>query len=150
MEDGIPGWVQHRHKTCCEKGSHCRRQACMITLQGYNFQMGGLVYDTLSSLSYHLTSVFIFFSNLFTNFFVFSKFFSFSHILFSAINPFQCTKYFITSFTFLLFNIFSISHSSILSTSTSFGSFTFHPFTDSLYLIILLKFTTRYYDMCED
>jgi len=22
VEDGIPGWVQHHHKTCCEKGGH--------------------------------------------------------------------------------------------------------------------------------
>jgi len=21
-EDGIPGWLQHCHKTCCEKGGH--------------------------------------------------------------------------------------------------------------------------------
>jgi len=30
MEDGIPGWLQHYHKMCCEKGGHCKRQACMI------------------------------------------------------------------------------------------------------------------------
>ena len=30
MEDRIPRWLQHRHKTCCEKGGHRRRQACMI------------------------------------------------------------------------------------------------------------------------
>ena len=30
MEDRIPGWLQHHHKICCEKGSHHRRQACMI------------------------------------------------------------------------------------------------------------------------
>jgi len=30
MEDRIPGWLQHCHKTCCEKGGHCGRQVCMI------------------------------------------------------------------------------------------------------------------------
>jgi len=30
MEDGIPRWLQHCYKMCCEKGGHCGRQACMI------------------------------------------------------------------------------------------------------------------------
>ena len=30
MEDGISGGLQHRHETCCEKGGHCKRQACMV------------------------------------------------------------------------------------------------------------------------
>jgi len=30
VEDGIPGWLQHCHETCCKKGGHCGRQACMI------------------------------------------------------------------------------------------------------------------------
>ena len=30
MEDGIPGGLQHCHKTCCEKGGCCGRQACMF------------------------------------------------------------------------------------------------------------------------
>ena len=30
MEDRIPGWLQHRHKTCCEKDGHCGRWACII------------------------------------------------------------------------------------------------------------------------
>jgi len=30
IEDRIPGWLQHCHKMCCEKGSCCRRQACII------------------------------------------------------------------------------------------------------------------------
>ena len=30
MEDGIPGWLQYHHKTCCKKGGHCGRQACMF------------------------------------------------------------------------------------------------------------------------
>ena len=30
MEDGIPGELQHCHKTCCEKDGHCERQVFMI------------------------------------------------------------------------------------------------------------------------
>ena len=30
MKDGIPGWLQHHHEMCCEKGGHHGRQACMI------------------------------------------------------------------------------------------------------------------------
>ena len=30
MEDGIPRGLQHRHETCCEKGGHHRRRACMV------------------------------------------------------------------------------------------------------------------------
>jgi len=30
MEDGISGGLQHCHETCCEKGSHCGRWACMV------------------------------------------------------------------------------------------------------------------------
>jgi len=45
---------------------------------------------------------------------------------------------------FCLFNIFSISYSSSLSTSTSFGSSTLCLFTSSLYLITQLTFTNRW------
>ena len=30
MEDGISGGLQHHHETCCEKGGHRERQACMV------------------------------------------------------------------------------------------------------------------------
>ena len=30
MEDGISRGLQHRHKTCCEKGGRHGRQACMV------------------------------------------------------------------------------------------------------------------------
>jgi len=30
MEDGIPRRLQYRHETCCEKGGHRGRQACMV------------------------------------------------------------------------------------------------------------------------
>jgi len=30
VEDRIPRWLQHHHETCCEKGGHYGRQACMV------------------------------------------------------------------------------------------------------------------------
>ena len=30
VEDRIPGWLQHHHEMCCEKGGRCGRWACMI------------------------------------------------------------------------------------------------------------------------
>ena len=30
IEDRIPRWLQHCHKTCCEKDGHRGRQACTI------------------------------------------------------------------------------------------------------------------------
>ena len=49
MEDGIPGGLQHRHKTCCEKGGRRGRRACMVQRWHHHgdvvFQTGGLVYD---------------------------------------------------------------------------------------------------------
>ena len=30
VEDRIPGWLQHCHKICCEKGGCCGRWACMF------------------------------------------------------------------------------------------------------------------------
>ena len=88
-----------------------------------------------SNFSYHLTSVFNIPSNSAITFFVFSKS-SFSQLLCFIINLFHHTKYFITSFIFLLFKIFSTSHSSTLSTSTSFTSSTFCPSTCFLYYTI--------------
>jgi len=50
MEDRIPGWLQYRHETCCEKSGCCGRRACMVwrwfSLRECYFQTGGLVYDT--------------------------------------------------------------------------------------------------------
>ena len=49
MEDGIPGGLQHRHKTCCEKGGRHGRQACRVQRWHHRrdvvLQTGGLVYD---------------------------------------------------------------------------------------------------------
>ena len=95
-----------------------------------------------STFSCHLTSVFNLSLNLSTNSFVFSKSFPFSHISFSTVNPFQHTKYLSTSHIFLLFNIFSISHSSTSSTLIGFPSSFFCPFTCSLYCTTQLIFTT--------
>jgi len=49
MEDGISRRLQHCHKTCCEKGGHHGRQACMVQRWHHRgdvvFQIGGLAYD---------------------------------------------------------------------------------------------------------
>ena len=49
MEDGIPGGLQHRHKTCCEKGGRRGRRACMVQRWHHRgnvvFRIGGLAYD---------------------------------------------------------------------------------------------------------
>ena len=49
MKDRIPRRLQHRHETCCEKGSHRGRQACMVQRWHHHrnvvFQTDGLVYD---------------------------------------------------------------------------------------------------------
>ena len=68
---------------------------------GFNF-----IFFHLSSIpSCLLTSTLILSSNLFTNSLTFSKSSFFSHVLFSAINPFQRTKYLST----LIFFFYSIS-----------------------------------------
>ena len=63
MEDRIPRWLQHCHKTCYEKGDCHGRWACMfweiISLWGCNLQMGGLIYDNvLWILSSQNTSIY--------------------------------------------------------------------------------------------
>ena len=49
MEDGIPGGLQHRHETCCEKDGRRGRWACRIQRWHHRgdvvFRTGGLVYD---------------------------------------------------------------------------------------------------------
>jgi len=89
---------------------------------------------TISNVSYCLTSALNLPSNSATVFCAFSKSLSLSQVSLSAVNPFQCTKYFTTSLIFLLFKIFSSFYSSTPSTSTSFTSSTFCPSTCSLYL----------------
>ena len=88
---------------------------------------------TKSNFSYLLTSVLILLSNSTTISFVFSKFSFLFQMLYYIINLFHFTKYFTTPLIFLLFRIFSTSHSSIPSISTSFSFFFFWPSTCSLY-----------------
>jgi len=49
MEDGISGGLQHRHKTCCEKGGYRGRRAYMVQRWHHRrdvvFRTGGLAYD---------------------------------------------------------------------------------------------------------
>jgi len=60
MEDGIPGGLQHRHKTCCEKGGRCRRWACRVQRWHHRgdvvFWTGGLAYDMLYQFHIPLSS----------------------------------------------------------------------------------------------
>ena len=55
MENGIPGGLQHRHKTCCKEGGCRGRRACMVQRWHHHgdvvFWTGGLVYDTLLEYS---------------------------------------------------------------------------------------------------
>ena len=110
----------------------------LLLLNSSTFEFN-FVFHILSVLSCLLTSVS---SNSSTSSFAFSKSFSFSHISFSAINPFQHTKYFSTPRIFLLFNILSTFYSSTPSTSTGFGFSTFCPFPSFLYFTTLLTLTT--------
>jgi len=49
VEDGISGRLQHRHKTCCEKGGRRGRRACRVQRWHHRgdvvFRTGGLAYD---------------------------------------------------------------------------------------------------------
>ena len=98
--------------------------------------------SAISSFSCYLTSVLNLFSNSTIIFFIFFKSSSLSYILFSTVNPFYYTKYFITPLIFL-FRIFLTSYSLTLSTSTDFNSSTFCPPTYFLYYAIQLTFMTR-------
>ena len=97
----------------------------------------------IANFLYLFTSILNLSSNSITTSFVFSKFFHFSQVPFSAINPFYYTKYFTTSLIFLWFRIFSTFYSLTPSTSTNFASFTFYSPTCSLYYTTQLTFTTR-------
>ena len=108
-----------------------------------NFSLLKFFSSIISNFSCLLILALIFPSNSSTNSLTFPRFSFLSHISCFAVNPFQCTKYFSTLCTFLLFNIFSTFHSSTPSTSTGFGSSTLYPFTGFLYLTTLLTFTIR-------
>ena len=108
-----------------------------------NFSLLKSLSFAISSFFCFLTSAFNLFSNFTTTFFVFSKSFSFSQLLYSTVNLFYYTKYFVTLFIFLLFNILSTSHSSTPSTFISFTSSFFCLSTCFLYYTTWLTFTTR-------
>jgi len=55
MEDGISRGLQHRHKTCCEKGGCHGRRACRVQRWHHRgdvvFRTGELAYDNRTPLS---------------------------------------------------------------------------------------------------
>ena len=106
-----------------------------VYLPNNSFLLNSL-FSTISILSCLLTSAFIHSSNSFNASFVFSKFFLFSHMFCSTVNPFHCIRYLSTPLIFLLFNIFSISHSLTPSISIGFPSSFLCPPTCSLYYTI--------------
>ena len=61
MEDGIPGGLQHRHKTCCEKGGCYGRWAYRVQrwhhCRDVVFRTGGLAYDTMILLVFLIDKV---------------------------------------------------------------------------------------------
>ena len=90
-------------------------------------------FSIISNFSCLLTSALILLSNSSTASLVFFRSSFLSHMLCSAINPFHYTKYFSIPYTFLLFNIFSTSHSLTPSTLIGFTPSFFCPSTCSLY-----------------
>ena len=60
VEDRIPRGLQHRHKTCCEKGSCRGRQAYSVQRWHHHgdvvFRTGGLAYDSIPPLGLSLRS----------------------------------------------------------------------------------------------
>ena len=111
-----------------------------------NLSGNSLLLKVSSSLSCFLTfsmSLLYFFLNSSIAFFAFPRFsFSFQ-VSDSTINPFYHTRYLFFSLIHCLFNIFSIFHFSSLSVMTGAGCSFLCLFTCSIYLCILLTFTTR-------
>ena len=101
-------------------------------------------FPSISSCSFFiLLSSFLYsFSYSSTASFAFFRFVPFSHESSSAMYPFHLTKYSHLPYLFLLFIIFSISYSSSPSIITRRAGCFFCPRTCSLYLLILLMFTT--------
>ena len=96
----------------------------------------------LSNFSYFLTLALILPSNSSTASLAFPRSSYFSYVLYSTVNLFHHTKYFSTPLIFLLFKIFSTSHSLTPSTSIGFAFFFFCSSTCSLQCTIQLTFTT--------
>ena len=97
----------------------------------------------LSNFSCLLISELLFPSNSPTASLAFPRSSSLFHVSCSAVNLFYRTKYFSTSFIFILFKIFSTFHSLTPSTSIGFAFSLFYLSTHSLYYTIWLTFTTR-------
>ena len=98
---------------------------------------------TKSNFSYFLTFTLILFSNSAIISFVFSKSFSLFQVLYSTINFFYLTKYFITSLIFLLFKILFIFYFFNSIYLYYFTSSTFYFSLCSLYLTTQLIFMFR-------
>ena len=92
--------------------------------------------SAISIFFYLLTSAFILPSNSSNTSLAFPKSSFLSQVSCSTVNSFHHTKYLSTPLIFLLFNIFSISHSSTPSISIGFPSSFFYPSTCSLYCTI--------------
>ena len=112
-----------------------------VNLPG-SFPLLKSLFSAISILSCLLTSTFIYSSNSPNASFAFSKFSLLSQVLYSAVNLFHHTRYLSTPLIFLLFSIFSTSHSLIPFTSIGFPSSLFCPPTCSLYRTIQLMLTT--------
>ena len=100
--------------------------------------------SAISNFSCLLTSVFILPLNSSNTSLAFPNSSLFTQESCSAVNHFHHTKYLSTPLIFLLFSIFSISHSLTPSISIGFPSSFFCPSTCSLYHTIQLMFTTRW------
>ena len=110
----------------------------------YSSALGFLfILSPCSIFSCLLTSTLNLPSNSSTNSLAFLKSSSLFHVLLFAVNPFHHTRYLSIPHIFLLFSIFSISHSSTSSTSIGFSASFFCSSTCSLYYTIWLTFMTR-------
>jgi len=98
---------------------------------------------TKSNFAYFLTFTLILLSNSAIISFIFSKSFSLFQVLYSTINFFYLTKYFIASLIFLLFKILFIFYFFNFIYLYYFTSSTFYFSLCSLYLITQLIFIFR-------
>ena len=98
-----------------------------------NFPLLKSLSSAISNFSCFLTFAFILLLNSSNTSSVFPKSSFLSQIPCSTVNPFYCTKYLSTPLIFLLFSIFSISHSLTPSISIGFPSSFFCPSTCFLY-----------------
>jgi len=104
--------MEHRTAEKCRKERSWKSKSSYIYFSS-NFSLLKSCSFILSNFFYLLTSILSFPSNFATVSLTFAKSSSLSHILFSTVNPFYYTKYFITSYTFL-YLIFSLSPTFLL------------------------------------